>query len=415
MDDLSNTYRGIPIRPLFERLPDATARATAPAGIDSSTQINVSSDLEAIDVYLEELDHPPGTERVYRREIERLVLWTWAMRQKSVLALNRSDLELYADFLENPQPTSVWCGPKTRRESMNWRPFEGRLGEKAINVSLAAVKSLLEWFTNANYIDASPLAGLRQKRKKEAAGHTRPAKAFIDKRNTRAFDEDMWLAVTAAVEAMPRSSLVEQQDYERMRYLCSFLYLLAPRTSEIASLRMNSFQCEDGLWWWHVPNNDKTEAKIPVPDDMMTALIRYRLHLGLPEFPTSTDDTPLFSSVKNGFVDTDRHVAVTDRRIHQVFKALCIRAGDFLPPNTKHKAAVMATASPGWGRQTAIFAAARAGVPMRFVQQIARHQQASTTAPYRETDDATIHAEARGRCMPWSDLSQRRRSSKTPV
>jgi hypothetical protein len=67
----------------------------------------------------------------------------------------------------------------------------------------------------------------------------------------RFLDEQMWQAVTAAIEAMPR-------DAERGATNTSgplhrgHLYMLAPRAGELESHRMNSFREERGLWWWHV-------------------------------------------------------------------------------------------------------------------------------------------------------------------
>jgi integrase/recombinase XerD len=43
-----------------------------------------------------------ATYRSYRNEVERLLLWTWTIEGKSVIALKRQNLESYFDFVHNP-------------------------------------------------------------------------------------------------------------------------------------------------------------------------------------------------------------------------------------------------------------------------------------------------------------------------
>lgn len=77
----------------------------------------------------------------------------------------------------------------------------------------------------------------------------------------------------------------------------SFLYKLAPRISERETMRMNSFREVRGQWWWFVVGKGHKKAKLPVPDDMMEALVRYRKHRELSAATSPKDDSPCsFSS-----------------------------------------------------------------------------------------------------------------------
>ena len=50
-----------------------------------------------------------------------------------------------------------------------------------------------------------------------------------------------------------------------------FLYLLAPRVSEVATHPMNSIREYRGKWWWFVQGKGGKKAKVPVTDEMLDA------------------------------------------------------------------------------------------------------------------------------------------------
>jgi hypothetical protein len=72
------------------------------------------------------------TQRAYRKEAERLLLWALIERHKPLSALSVEDCAAYRDFLRDPQPRERWCAPRSReRWSPLWRPFEGPLSAAA--------------------------------------------------------------------------------------------------------------------------------------------------------------------------------------------------------------------------------------------------------------------------------------------
>jgi integrase len=418
-----NVYNGIPIRPLaeFEPPEHLTGRTGVYRAPVEGLQLNAQTDLEAARCFLAEYDSSPGTYRIYHREVERLFLWAWAECGKPVSSLNRQDFEGYLNFLADPQPAEVWCGNKARRESDNWRPFEfrkleetqpakpaktgkqeeepklqGGLQERALMAAVAAVNSMMQYLVDSCYLTGNPLGLIRQKRRKLKAQKDESSPWSTDSTVERFLDADMWNAVTAAVESLPRETPRQIDEYERLRFLCACLYLLAPRAGELETQRMNSFVEEHGRWWWHVVGKGDKKAKVPVPDPMMEALIRYRKHLGLSAVPNYKDDTPLLASVK------DRS-PITARRLNQVLKALFARAALLLPSHLDHKAEKLLKASAHWGRHTGITAKVNAGMSARYVQKDARHSDARTTAMYVHEEDAAWHDEAQKQQLPWAN------------
>ncbi|RZT31808.1 phage integrase family protein [Cupriavidus agavae] len=79
----------------------------------------------------------------YRRESERLLLWS-ARSGKSLVQWTGPDLDAYEAFLADPQPAAFWCGPAVPREQMDWRPFEGPMKESSRAASLRVARVLLK-------------------------------------------------------------------------------------------------------------------------------------------------------------------------------------------------------------------------------------------------------------------------------
>ena len=67
-----------------------------------------------------------NTQRAYRKEAERFLLWAITHKGKALSSMSDEDCTLFCDFLADPQPRSRWCGDRGReRWSSLWRPFDG--------------------------------------------------------------------------------------------------------------------------------------------------------------------------------------------------------------------------------------------------------------------------------------------------
>lgn len=391
----------IPLRPLSTFTApthllgtDGTNRAPEADGL----QIQASNDVEALRAFLGEYDKSPGTYRIYVRECERLFLWAWSECGKPVSSLSRQDFEGYLNFLADPQPAELWCGPKAPKESDRWRPFVGSLEERAVVTAVAAINSMMTYWVESGYLRGNPLGLIRQRKKKlrgEAPQASQAWNVDEDAKVERFLDTEMWLAVTKAIEAMPQDSDRQLDEKERLRFVCAFLYLLAPRASEMQHQRMNSFRESRGNWWWYVMGKGDKKAKVPLPDDMVQALVRYRKHLGLPAVPSAKDTSPLLVSVRDGS-------PITARRLNQILKKLFSAAADLLPPESDHKQDKLRSASAHWGRHTGITARVDSGMDTRYVQKDARHADARTTGGYIHEEDVKWHTEAQKLNLPWA-------------
>jgi integrase len=365
-------------------------------------QIQADTDTEAIRCFLGEYDRSPGTLRIYQREVERLLLWALVECGKPLSSLNRQDFEGYLNFLADPQPSTLWCAPKIDRSSESWRPFVGPMGESAIMTAMAAINSLMRYLTDAGYLAGNPLGLIRQRRRKmviEASGSPMAVSTTDETEKVERFlDTEMWSAVTQAIEQMPRAEDQDIAEYERARFIGAVLYMLAPRAGELESHRMNSFREERGRWWWHVVGKGGKKAKVPVADDMLQALVRYRKFLGLTAVPKRSELTPILVSLKDGS-------PITARRLNQILKRIFSSAADLLPPASEYKREKLRSASAHWGRHTGITAKIDSGITERYVQKDARHSDARTTQRYIHEEEERWHDEAQKQHLPWEKSS----------
>ena len=390
------------IRPLAEIPPEPSLLGSdglyrAPI---AHLQINASNDLEAMFAFLSEYSESPGTLRQYTRECERLFLWAWTECAKPVSSLTRQDFEGYMNFLADPQPAEVWCGPKAPRKTERWRPFVGPIEEKAVMGAVAAINSLMTYWVDSGYVTGNPLGLIRQRRKKlRGITDATSSQQWVldqDAKVERFLDPDMWNAVTLAIDGMPEDTIRQTEEKERLRFIISFLYMLGPRASELEHQRMNSFREERGLWWWYVIGKGDKRAKVPVPDDMVQALVKYRKFRGLSAVPSSKDMSPLLVSIKDG-------TPITARRLNQILKQLFKVAADLLTPDLEYKREKLVAASAHWGRHTSITARVDSGMNTTFVQKDARHVGPRTTNLYIHSEDERWHEESQKLRLKWNE------------
>lgn len=343
-------------------------------------QIQANNDWQAIQCWLAEFEGSPQTHRNYRKEAERLLLWSVKQQHKPISSLLREDFQVYQAFLVDPQPATYWCGPRASRYSPSWKPFKGPLSEASRRQSLIVINALLSYLVDAGYLRGNPLSLIRR-RNKTLTPQTGEAIA-----QERFLDQETWGHLKAHIAALPQETRREIEHFERIRFLFHFLYLLAPRVSEVASHPMNSFREFRGKWWWFVEGKGDKRAKVPVNDEMLDALMRYRRFLGLDDLPTEDDVSPTLRSIKG-----DK--GVSDNMIYRLVKETVNAAGKNIEVESPISARKLRRASCHWFRHTAVTHGDDAGIGMKYLNLSARHEKIETTAIYQHAEDAKWHKE----------------------
>tara|TARA_R100000030_G_scaffold27083_2_gene19655 strand:- start:71 stop:1231 length:1161 start_codon:yes stop_codon:yes gene_type:complete len=343
-------------------------------------QIQAQNDWQAIQCWLAEFDDSPQTRRGYRKEAERLLLWSVKQRHKPISGLLREDFQAYQAFLVNPQPATYWCGPRAPRQSNNWKPFKGPLAESSRRQSLIVINALLSYLVDAGYLRGNPLSLIRRRNKtlKPETGEALAQERFLD--------QETWGQLKAYIAALPQETDREIEHYERTRFLFHFLYLLAPRVSEVASHSMNSFREFRGKWWWFVEGKGGKRAKVPVNDEMLDALMRYRRFLRLDDLPAEDDMSPILRSIKG-----DKGVSAN--MVYRLVKDTVNAAGQKLESESPINGRKLRKASCHWFRHTAVTHGDDSGIGIKYIQASARHEKMETTAIYQHAEDHRWHDE----------------------
>lgn len=121
----------------------------------------------------------------FRKEAERLLLWTLIEKQKSLSSLTRDDLRDYQQFLSDPKPPSRWCGQRKPRQDPNWRPFQGPLSGDSIAQSITIINALFSYLVEAVYLAGNPLGLMRRKAKQYTLTRKKVTERFRYQMNKR--------------------------------------------------------------------------------------------------------------------------------------------------------------------------------------------------------------------------------------
>lgn len=369
-----------------EWFPQPLERLWIPAELDgrhgsnraqpaAGRQISADNDLQAIQTWLTEFRASPQTQRHYRKEAERLLLWSLLERRKPFSGLTREDLTLYEDFLADPQPRERWCGTVGSRYSEHWRPFRGLLSPSSRRTALLIINALFSYLVEGGYLAGNPLALMRKRGTGGDAG--RP---MVE----RYLEYPQWQALLETVAQMPTDTEKQRQHYERSRFLLALLYLLGPRVSEIADQVMGSFVEVRGRWWWNVTGKGNRQGRVPVNRDMLEALQTYRRFLGMTPLPFPGDAQPLVMNLGGT-------TGITSNMIYRIIKDLVNRAADRLASSDPYQAEKLRRASTHWFRHTSLTHQADVGIDLNYLQRNARHAKLDTTSLYLHAEDARWH------------------------
>jgi len=137
----------------------------AAALLPCAAHIGARSDAEAVAQWLAEYRDSPRTQRAYRREAERLLLWL-GDQARGLTDLRREDLDAFEAFLADPRPRPRWVGPPRPRTSAEWRPFRGPLSPASRRQSLVILQGLFAWLTEAGWVAHNPFRLMRDKRRR---------------------------------------------------------------------------------------------------------------------------------------------------------------------------------------------------------------------------------------------------------
>lgn len=350
-----------------------------------------------------------ATFNAYRREVERLLHWSWQKAQKSIFELRRPEIESYIKFCQKPpkswiglsKPSRFVMKDGTRKPNLNWRPFVATvsksaaragekpskdnyaLSEKAVREIFAVLSTFYNFLIQDEYTEVNPIMQVRQKSK------------FIRKtqgpKKIRRLSDLQWAFVIETAEFMAK----KDDRQERTLFILSALYLMYLRVSELVvterwSPKMNDFKRDhDGLWWFTTVGKGNKERQIAVSRAMLAALKRWRKHLGLSPLPSPDDQTPLVPTDRGGGSMTSTN------QIRNIVQACFDLAAErMIDEGLGEEVGDLQSATVHWLRHTGISDDVKRR-PREHVRDDAGHSSSQTTDRYIDVDLRERHQSAK--------------------
>ncbi|WP_367605980.1 tyrosine-type recombinase/integrase [Legionella sp. W05-934-2] len=338
-----------------------------------------------------------GTFNSYRRESERLLQWTWHIANKRLNDLKKEDIEAFIRFCQSPP--KPWINTKKvpryknkgglRVPNEDWRPYtvtisksarkQGaqpsieayQLSQGAVQEILAILSTFFNFLIAEEYLATNPVSLIRQKSK------------FIRKQQhnapVRRLSDNQWRSVWQAAENLASEN---PELHERTRFIINLLFGLYLRISELTATdrwvpTMNDFSKDsNGFWWFTTVGKGNKQRQIAVSDDVMSALARWRIFLGLPPLPSAADNSPLIPRVRGHGPMSD--TAPIRRLVQQCFD---LAAMQLRQHGDAEEADSLQAATVHWLRHTGISEDVKHR-PREHVRDDAGHSSSATTDRY---------------------------------
>ena len=338
----------------------------------------------------------------YRRDLERLLQWSWFIRNHSFLDHKREDIEAFIEFCL--KPPKWWINSKTvarfqkrkgeKVPNPEWRPFEAHVSKKdhklglrpdknkyqfsqsALKVMFGILSSFYNYLLQEQLIQANPFALIRQKSK------------FLQKQTKtqiiRRLSNQQWETVINVA----KDKAIQNKSHERTVFILSCLYGMYLRISELVATSRwtptmsDFFKDFDGHWWFKTIGKGNKVRQIAVSDAMLDALQRYRQnYLNLSSLPSLEEKTPLIPHLKNS-----NKPLTNDDQIREAVQNCFDKAADQLEAEGKQEDAnSLRTATVHWLRHTGISEDVKHR-PREHVRDDAGHSSGAITDRYIDVE-----------------------------
>jgi site-specific recombinase XerD len=335
--------------------------------------LDASNDYEAVQAWLS-LHESAATQRTYRKEAERLILWAIVERGRALSSLTTEDAVAYRAFLRRPTPRERWVGPLRPRSTPDWRPFAGGLSPRSAAHALSILGALFRWLIEQRYVLANPFAGVKVR------GGTKAA----DLDASRAFKEGEWLLVRAIADGLEWSYGWSAPAAQRLRFLLDFGFATGLRASELVGATLGHIDTDArGEHWLRVTGKGHKAGKVALPPLAWNALTHYLLVRRLPVSPARWQpDTSLVGSL-----EADIDGAISAVRLWAILRRFFQQAAKLIEADHPLLAGKLRQASPHWMRHTHATHALAHGAELTTVRDNLRHASVSTTSIYLHGDD----------------------------
>ncbi|MGQ7908761.1 phage integrase family protein [Burkholderia sp. BC1] len=371
--------------------------------------IRASHDLAAVRAYLSRYTGQDATQRAYRRELERLLLWAIVERRVALSSMQVEDCEAYKAFLA--APSAAFIGLPVSRASGRWRPFG--LGGLSLDSQLYAVRAIraaFEWLVKVRYLAGNPWA---------AVVDPKPVKHAKRLHVGRALPFDLWTRTRAALADWSEGAGPQAPRWRAARALLLMMGDAGLRIAEASAASRDALELHpaDGeipaTWGLRVIGKRRKERFVPISGTCIDALRAHWRDRGLdfdaPDGAGSTDGAliaplviPRTPRAREKFA---RKYDASDSATQKILPGYSVRGARGLAQwaieqllekmidLTESERRRLTGLSPHAFRHTFGTQSVAADVPLDVVQQLLGHASLQTTSEYVTAEEKRRRAE----------------------
>jgi site-specific recombinase XerD len=359
------------------------------AGVFRSHMANTlgaRNDFEAVNRWLTYYQDKPSTQRSYRKEVERFLLWCAHDLKKPLSSVNSPDCLQYREFLQAVPANWIHAVPVQRTDPA-WRAFRAQPASSSQKQSLVILQTMFGALCDAGYLVANPMKALMK-------GFDLPT-SKVDIR--RSFTQAEWSHVLACLDA-----IVVTAEQVRLKCILELLVSSGIRLDELARARHGDLRLETlpdlpEIWVLSVTGKRNKTREVPLQDEVVRLLATHGKEFMLEDKLCQDPATlPLIRSLHASVAQWGKAqdgsiqaVALSEKPgsalsaagIYAVLKRFFAHAAKSagaadLDPVRFEKA------STHWMRHTFVRQALVDGVPIEVVSELAGHASIGTTSIY---------------------------------
>ena len=348
--------------------------------------LGAKNDLEAVNAWLARYDEKPNTQRSYRKEVERFLLWCAQVLKKPLSSVNAPDCQKYREFLQ-AVPASWIERLSVQRTDPLWRPFRAQPGAASQKQALIILQTLFSGLVDAGYLVANPMRALMK------TFDLAPTKIDI----RRSFTEAEWGHVLSCLQGMKAGPA-----QLRLRCVLELLVTSGIRLEELANARHKDLRLEvlpdlPETWILTVTGKRNKTREVPLQSEIVELLAAHRQGFDngesqssdpgdLPLIRTLHTPVPQWSRGQDGqLVAAPRTektgLALSASGIYAVLKSFFKRAAKSAGAAGLDPRRFQA-ASTHWMRHTFVRQALVDGMPIEVASELAGHASIDTTSIY---------------------------------
>jgi len=320
--------------------------------------LKVSSDLQAVQSWIQARAGSLATATLYQREAHRLLLWLqYECRGATLAQMTVADCGAFMVFLQHIPPRWISRARAAPGQS-GWAPFRGQLSHASCRQTIVIIASMFAWLQSAQYLSSNPWVLVNQ-----STGDD-PGKKMLD---TKALSEAAMAEVLRFIDAQAPSP-----SRARIRFILLFVEAVGLRSAELLSATLGNLRMEPEGWVMQVRGKGSKNRIAAVPGQALHALQDYLLFRGLGSIQAAPPTAPLLASA------VDPMAPVGYQALYEHVRGWLTKAvrASRLPANERER---LAGATTHWLRHTFGTRAIAREVPLDVIQAQMGHASIQTT------------------------------------